>query len=371
MDLPGIGDVVNEDYNNKNGECGMKALIIAAPGDARMIETEKPEVGSTDVLIKVVYSGICGTDLSILSGDMKLVRDGSIKYPVRIGHEWSGIVVETGEGVKGFKQGDRVVSESGVSCGECEFCLDGRYELCENGRSLGTVNCWDGSFAEYILIPERHLYKLPDDISLEEGMLIEPASIALAGLKHSNISPGSTVLIVGTGPIGLAAIPFAKSMGAARVIISGRKEIKLDVAVTMGADVTINATKEDLVGIVMKETGGKGVDVVLETSGNADAINRSVDTVKHGGIVALIGFYEDNVKDFDIDKLVTKRVCFQGILGEFGLPQEVINIMVKEKISLIPLITHRFKFEKAIDAMRTANEKNDTKIKMLVEIGQI
>jgi 2-desacetyl-2-hydroxyethyl bacteriochlorophyllide A dehydrogenase len=347
----------------------MKAIIIAGPGDARMIEIEKPKVGKTDVLAKVVYSGICGTDLSILSGDMKLIREGFIKYPVRIGHEWSGIVAEVGKEVKRFKPGERVVSDNGVSCGECKHCREGDYGLCENIKSVGTVNCWDGSFAEYMLMPERHLYKLPDNISLEEAAMIEPTTIALAGLKSSNIKAYSKVLIIGTGPIGLAAIPFAKSMGAEKIFVSGRKPYKLNVAKTMGADRTINVTTEDLTGIVMKETGGKGVDIVIDTSGNPDAFNQCIDVVAQGGVIILIGFYENNLKDFDIDKLVTKSIRLQGILGEFGLPQQVIDIMEKEKISLKPLITHRFRFDEAIEAMKTANEKNDTKIKMLVEIG--
>jgi len=349
----------------------MKALILAAPGDARMIEVEKPIAGKTDVLIKVAYSGICGTDLSILSGDMKLVRDGSIKYPVRIGHEWSGTVEETGSEVRKFAKGDRVVSDSGVSCGECKHCIEGNYNLCLNGRSIGTINCWDGSFAEYILIPERHLYKLPDSISLEEGMLIEPASIALIGLKKSNIRPGCSVLIIGTGPIGLAAIPMAKAMGAAVVMVSGRKEFKLQVGKAMGANAVINATKEDLVELVMKETGGMGVDVVIETSGNATAISGCLEAVRTGGIIALIGFYENNVKDFDIGKIVTKNITIKGIIGEFGAPQGVIELIKKDHISMKSLITHRFMFSEAIDAMKTAGEKNDTKIKMLVKIAEI
>lgn len=349
----------------------MKAIVIAAPGDARMIETEKPKLGPADVLVKVLYSGVCGTDLSILSGDMSLVRDGLIKYPVRIGHEWSGIVEEVGPEVKGFKPGDRVVSDSGVACGECIHCLNKDYGHCENIKSLGTVNCWNGSFAEYILMPERHLFRLPDEVSLEEAALIEPASIALAGLKHSNINKSSKVLIIGTGPIGLAAIPLAKAMGAAKVMISGRKPYKLDVAKTMGADVVINATKEDLNGIVMKETGGKGVDVIIETSGAISTINQSVDIIAQGGSVALIGFYEVRLNDVNIDKFVMKCVKMVGILGEIGLPQEVIDWMKKAKISFKPLITHRFKFDEVIEAMKTAGEKNDTKIKMLVEMAQL
>jgi threonine dehydrogenase-like Zn-dependent dehydrogenase len=159
-------------------------------------------------------------------------------------------------------------------------------------------------------------------------------------------------------------------MGAAKVIVSGRKPFKLEIAKTIGADIVVDATKEDLVESVMRETEGKGVSVVLETSGNSDVINQCAFVVKQFAYIILLGFYEENVKDFDIDKLVTKQAHIQGILGEYGLPQQVMDIMVKSKISLKPLITHRFLFDEAIEAMKTANEKNDTKIKMLVKVSE-
>ena len=182
------------------------------------------------------------------------------------------------------------MSESGVACGECEYCLEGDYGYCEHGRSVGTIDCWDGSFAEYMLMPERHLFKLPDEISLDEAALIEPASIALAGLIQSNVEFGSTVLIIGTGPVGLSAVPMAKAMGVKKLIISGRKPYKLDIAKKVGADTAVNVTCEDLKEIVMKETGGKGVDIVIETSGNIGTLNQCVQLVRKKGMIALIGF---------------------------------------------------------------------------------
>ena len=347
----------------------MKALIVAAPGDIRMIETEKPNVGAKDVLAKVMYAGICGTDLAILSGDMSFVRDGLIKYPIRIGHEWSGIVEEVGEEVIGFKPGDRVVSDSGVTCGKCEHCLSSNFKLCENIRSVGTINCWDGSFSEYMIMPYWHMHKLPNNISMEEAALIEPTSIALSGVKQSNISSESRVLVVGTGPIGIAAVSLAKNAGAAKVLLSGRKKFKLDVGKTVGADAVVNVTKEDLRDFIMKNTEDKGVDVIIETSGNIEILNQCLDVAKPKALIALIGFYEKNLNDFNIDKFVVNRLQMKGILAELGLVQEVIGMMASESLNLKSLITHKLKFNEAIEAMRTANEKNDTKIKMLVEIG--
>ncbi|MHB8277236.1 MAG: zinc-dependent alcohol dehydrogenase [Candidatus Humimicrobiaceae bacterium] len=349
----------------------MKALVITAPGEIQIIETDKPKAGPKDVVVKVVYSGICGTDISILKGELSFIRDGLIKYPVRIGHEWSGIVSEVGDEVKDFKPGDRVVGDAGVSCGKCEHCLNGRYELCEYVKSVGTINTWDGSFAEYILMPFWHLHKLPDNISLEEASLIEPCTIALHGLKESNINRTSNVLVVGTGAIGLAAVSMVKIMGAARVLLSGRKPFKLDTGKAMGADDVVNVTNEELKDFIMRHTNGKGINIIIETSGNIETINNCMEIIAPNGIFCLIGFYEAYLNNFNIDKLVVTGIQVKGIAGSVGLIPEIISMMASGKLNVKPMITHRFKFSQAVEAIKTAREKNDAKIKMLIEMAEI
>ncbi|NLZ54768.1 MAG: alcohol dehydrogenase catalytic domain-containing protein [Thermoanaerobacteraceae bacterium] len=270
----------------------MKALIVASRGKLEFIETEVPKVGPNDVLVKVAYCGICATDLAILSGETSFVRDGLIKYPVRIGHEWSGVVADVGENVKDIKVGDRVVTDTAVSCGECVCCLKGDYQSCENIKSVGTVNCWDGAFAEYMLMPRRHVFKLPDSLGLMEAALVEPAGIALSGVDKCDLSLDKDVLIIGTGDIGLAAVAIAKSKGARKVFLSGRKAFKLEKGQQMGADAVVNVTNEDLKDFIMKNTEGKGVDVIIETSGNIKVINQCMELVKNSATIVLIGFYE-------------------------------------------------------------------------------
>ncbi|MDO8686527.1 MAG: alcohol dehydrogenase catalytic domain-containing protein [Clostridiales bacterium] len=345
----------------------MKAMVISAPKDVRYIEVERPKTGPGDVLVRVRYCGICGTDLAIFGGNMSFVRDGLIKYPVRIGHEWSGIVEETGSEVVNFKPGDRVIGDNWVSCGQCKYCMQGDFHKCSGIRAVGTVNCWDGAFAEYILIPARHLYKLPDGISLEDGALIEPLSIAYSGVKESGIGTGCSVLVIGTGPIGLAATALARYMGAGKVMLAGRKDVKLDVGKKMGADTVINVTRESLKDFVLKETEGQGVSVILETSGAISIINDCLDYIGKKGIITLIGFYETQLNNFNIDKLVLNRIKMIGVTGEVTL-HEIINVVKTAGISLKPTITHRFAFDEAADAIRTAEGKNDIRIKMLVEV---
>lgn len=346
----------------------MKAITIMEPDNIQFTDVERPKVGPKDVLTKVKYCGICGTDMAILGGTTSLIRDGLIKYPVRIGHEWSGIVEEVGEEVTGFKPGDRVVGDDSVACGNCRPCMEGRYGLCENSRAVGTVNCWDGAFAEYMVMPYRQMYKLPDNIPLDEAALIEPAGIALNGLKQSNIDVGSKVLIIGTGPIGLAAAGLAKNMGAAKILVSGRKEAKLDVGKFMGADVTINVTGENLVDVIKKETDGKGVDAVIETSGNISVVNQALEIVKPGGVIALIGFYEADLNGFNIDKVTLNCITMKGIAGTPNVFPAVIDLLGTKRLSLKPLITDIYPFNKMMEAVRAVKEKNDTRIKVLVEI---
>jgi 2-desacetyl-2-hydroxyethyl bacteriochlorophyllide A dehydrogenase len=348
----------------------MKAIIIHSPGNIGMIEVEKPKAGPLDILIKVAYSGICGTDLAILDGDMSFVRDGLIRYPVRIGHEWSGIVEEVGTMVTDIRRGDRVVADNVVTCGVCEQCAAGKPDLCRSARAVGTVNCWDGSFAEYMLMPERHVYKLPDDISLEEAALIEPSTIALCGLKHCGLKADSSVLIIGTGPIGLAAAAIAKNMGVSNVMLAGRKQIKLDIGKKMGADTTVDVTVNDLKTFVLKNTDGFGADAVVETSGSIGTVNNCLGAIRPGGTFALIGFYETTLDDFPIDYFVLNRIHMIGIAGEMGLIPEVIDMMSSKGLDLMPMITHRYNFDEAADAIKTAKEKNNVKIKMMVKVAR-
>jgi L-iditol 2-dehydrogenase len=347
----------------------MKALIVAAPGQLQLIDADRPKAGPGDVLSRVVYSGICGTDLDILKGDISFVRDGWIKYPVRIGHEWSGIVEEVGENVKDFKPGDRVVSDSGVTCGVCPNCASGRYKQCEFSRSLGTVNAWDGSFAEYVLFPERHMHKLPDHVALEEAALVEPSTIALNGVKRSGVTAGSKVMIIGTGAIGLAAVTFAKLAGASVVLLSGRKDFKLDVGMKMGADAVVNVTKDNLREFVMQHTNGKGVDIIIETSGSIDTISTCLELLAPFGILSLISFYNTDLNGINIDKFVVSGFELRGVPGTGWMTQDVVDMLGAGKLDLKPLITHRCAFDDVIGTFRTFRQDNDRKIKTLVKIS--
>ena len=221
----------------------MKAARIYGANDIRVVEIETPTPKDHDVLCKVARAGMCGTDYAIYSGEFSFVKQGLVPMPMTPGHEWSGTVVATGENVSLFNEGDRVVGDTCVSCGHCYECLIGQYGKCEKMRCVGTINPWDGAYAEYILMPERHLMKLHDSISFENGACVEPAATALYSVEIADVKIGDTVLVLGSGPIGIAAAKLAKLMGASIVAIVGRKEFKLQKSLELGIDAVINTSE--------------------------------------------------------------------------------------------------------------------------------
>ena len=348
----------------------MRAYQIAGPGIVEEIQVPIPEIGEDECLVRVLYSGICATDYEILGGEMSLVKEGLIRYPVRFGHEWVGVVEKIGSKVDRFRVGDRVLSDSGVTCGKCQACAEGRWADCPDIKSVGTVHCWDGSFAQYMHFPQRHLFKLPEELDLMECALIEPSSIALAGLEKAGEIAGKTIVIVGTGAIGMTAVAMAACFGPEKIILAGRTDAKLEIGKTLGADVIINARKEDLTARVMEETNGRGADFVLETSGNGEAVNECVNLARYGGRVAYIGFYERKDKAFPIETVVSRELTVCGVMGHFGAPGEVIRLLQEKKPRLLPVISHVISFDDVPEAMMHP-EKLGPRIKIMVKVSDL
>ncbi len=351
---------------SKDKEITMKAISITAPKTIEVKDVPIPELEDDEILIKVAYTGICGTDIGIYGGGLSFVKSGLIKYPVRIGHEFSGVVEKVGKNVTKFKKGDRVITDNGVSCRHCKPCLEGRNIDCENMRSVGTVNCWEGAFAEYVKFPEIHVYHLPDSIDLDEAAVIEPVTISLVSLdKIDGRNPGKTILVIGTGPIGLATANLAINYGAKKVYIAGRKENKLAIAREYGAE-AINVTETDLVEYFKAK--GEKVDAVIETSGAIGCIEQAIKCTKKHGTVALAGFYERTLDEFPIDDFVFSEVNLVGVAGRW-VAQDIIDLIVAGKLNLKPLITHRFSFDEAPAAIAEGDTpKYKDKIRMLVEV---
>ncbi|MGI6668874.1 MAG: zinc-dependent alcohol dehydrogenase [Acetivibrionales bacterium] len=346
----------------------MKALVAYAPGELRIIETDIPKPGPGEVLARVAYSGICATDVSIMKGELHLGEGLEPIYPVRLGHEWSGVVEETGPNTKYIKKGDRIISETAISCGVCEYCLSGEYQRCGESRAIGTIgDCWPGSLAEYMLLTERLVHKLPDNVDLEEAALVEPSSIGLCGLLRAAVGPGKNLLVIGTGPIGLGGMAAAKGMGVGRTLLAGRKDKKLEIGRRMGADVVINMTRENLRDIVMRETDGRGMDIIMDTTGAGELVNEELDLLSASGILVLPGFYEGQIPSFDLNRLIAKNCTLIGAATTANVARKVLDLVSNRHIDLKPMITDRFSFEDVIEAFNAVTERNDSRVKVMVK----
>lgn len=267
----------------------MKAIVKEKKGEGflKLCDREIPKINSDEVLIKVSYAGICGTDIHI--------KHDQFPYwpPVIMGHEFSGTVVEVGNGVTDYTVGDRVVGEPhNLACGKCHLCRNGKIQLCENKRSIG----WgiDGAFAEYVKMPEKLLHKVPEGVSLETAAMAEPCAIvAHQVLERADIKPGDYVVIMGMGPIAIIAAQMARVAGAGRIIMCGCTsdiEVRLKIAEKTGClDKFINVQAEDCVEMIMAETNGKGADLVIEASGAASAIRSAIFALKKTGTLCGIG----------------------------------------------------------------------------------
>lgn len=346
----------------------MKAQIITEPFHMQYSEVEKPRATGDMVLVKVRRAGICATDLAIYTGDCSFVRDGSIRYPIRFGHEWSGVVEAVGENVTKFRLGDRVVSDSGVRCNKCDACLRGDFMDCRNIRSVGTINTWDGCFAEYMLMPEYHLYRLSDNVSLDEGALIEPATISYDAFTNVKISKDSVVAVFGTGAIGMGCAWLARYLGAAKVIMVGRQDAKLEVAQQIGATDVVNNTKVDAVNAIQSLTGGIGADVTIETSGAESALIEAIRSTVRYGRLSILSFYDRPVDHIPVDTVVINCLSIRGAAGHFGYPEKINRIMSEYGTKLTPIISGRFDLENCTDYFDNKQTKYKNYIKAMVEL---
>ena len=259
----------------------MKAGVVHAREDIRFEDIEKPVPKAGQVLIKVKYTGICGSDVPRVNGD------ACHFYPNVLGHEFSGVIEEVGEGVTSLKTGDRVAGVPLVPCLECEDRQKGNYSLCKHYSFIGSREF--GSFAEYVVVPEKNAVKFEDEVSFEQGAFFEPATVALHGLKRVPYQGGKTVAILGGGTIGLFTMQWAKIFGAKKVVVFDINDARLDLAKKLGADEGINTLADDFMQVAMDMTEGRGFDYIYETAGNTITMKMAFELAANKANVCFIG----------------------------------------------------------------------------------
>lgn len=344
----------------------MRALVVETAGNWSIETIETPEIDEVDnVLVEVRTVSICGTDPKIFHGD---VEGWPPSFPFVPGHEWSGRVVEVGDGVERLEPGDRVFAESHHGCGHCERCRQGKYNLCENygdfeagHRQIGHTS--SGAYAEYAAVPADTLYKLDEELSWREGALLDVNAIALYLAERGRIALGDTVAVIGTGTVGLLALQNAKAMGASEVIGVGSPE-RNELAAELGADHTISYRDEDVVEQVMALTDGRGVDVTLEAAGTGQSFRQSVALTRKGGTVSMDGIPKENLQEIPMADLVTEEIEFRGCRAHANRAEASARLVKNGQVDVDALFTHEFEFEEFDRAYETFTERMDNAIKV-------
>ncbi|MCB6185388.1 L-threonine 3-dehydrogenase [Leeia sp. TBRC 13508] len=336
----------------------MKALVKTenAPG-LTLTRVKRPEVGHNDVLIKIKKTAICGTDIHIWNWDEWAQK--TIPWPIQVGHEYVGEIVEIGQEVRGFQIGDRVSGEGHITCGFCRNCRAGRRHLCRNTVGVGVNR--EGAFAEYLVIPAFNAFKIPDDISDDLAAIFDPFGNATHTALSFNLV-GEDVLITGAGPIGIMAAAIAKHVGARNVVITDVNEYRLSLAVKMGVTKAVNIAKESLPEVMSSLGMTEGFDVGLEMSGVPQAFSSMLDAMNHGGKIAMLGIQPANCQ-IDWTQVIFKGLEIKGIYGRemFETWYKMVS-MLQSGLDLSPMITHHFPVESYAEGFEIMRSGNSGKV---------
>jgi len=332
----------------------VKAVRVFAGGDIRLVEVAMPVPVRGEVRIRVEAVGICGTDTEIVGGNMAYYTAGLARYPVTIGHEWTGIIDAVGEGVQGLLQGQRVVGEVSIGCMTCPTCQSGAYHRCSKRTETGVMNR-DGGMAEYLVLPAWAVHPVPPAVDVRAAALIEPTAIACNAVRLGGVAPGRRVLIVGDGPIGLLILQVAKALGGEGIVLCGADTRRLELARSLGA-ASIDARENGFPEQIFAALEGERPEIVLEASGSIGGVETAIALSAPGATIVLqglLGRMPD--RGIDLDRIVVNDLCLRGALGSPGIWPQVVDLVASGRVDPALLVTHDFPmqdFANAFDLVR-------------------
>ena len=340
----------------------MKVAVWDAVNHVTIEERPKPVADEHHVVVRVKAVGLCATDIHMIKGNVALASP-----PAVLGHEIAGEIDEVGPGVQGWKKGDRVAIDTIISCGRCVACKSGRKELCSERNEIG-YNPYDGGYAEYVRVPSQCLVHLPDNVPYRDAAIMESVACPFGAVLRIGVKVGSTVLVQGGGPAGIAFIQAAKLSGARLVIASVRGKERIAYAEHFGADVVIDAANEDVEKRVMELTDGMGCDYVMEATGSVSGIELCFDVCKNGGDVLYYGIPSVDAKiEFPFMKMMIKQLRLHGILEYCAGWDVLASLVAAGKVNLHDMVTHTFKLEEFSKALDLYNSGDRSFIKMVFE----
>ncbi len=314
----------------------MKALLLTEYKKIALTDMPEPVPGPDDLLVRVAACGICGSDVHGFDGST-----GRRIPPLVMGHEAAGVVVAAGRNAERFHEGDRVTFDSTISCGRCFFCQRGQINLCDRREVLG-VSCGEyrrhGAFADYVTVPERICYALPDALPFEEAAMTEAVSVAVHAVALTPIVLADTAVVVGAGMIGLLVIQALKLSGCGRVIAVDLAESKLALAKELGADVGLNPASCDAAQAVRDLTGGRGADLALEVVGATSPLKAAIAAVRKGGVVTMVGNVSPTV-EIPLQSVVSRQIRLMGSCASSGEYPACLDLMARGAMRVQPLIS--------------------------------
>ncbi|RUS46889.1 2,3-butanediol dehydrogenase [Cohnella sp. AR92] len=345
----------------------MKAAVYHAVKDVRLEEVPIPEIKPGKIKVKVKYAGICGSDLHAYHHGIG-VQTGTphpisgMQAPLTLGHEFAGVIEEVGEGVAGYQAGDRVAIEPIIYCGECESCRSGRYNQCARMGFVGLND--NGGFAEYVLVEPYMVHKLPDNVSFEEGALVEPTAVAMHAVRQSKLKVGDSAAVYGVGPIGLLTILGAKSAGASKIYAVDVSDERLALAEKLGA-IPINSLKQNATEIIL---AGGGVHVAYEAAGVQPTFSSALSSVKRGGEVMVIAAFAQPAQ-INMLELMGKEANVTSILAYRHIFPEIIALIADGKLEVAKVITKKIQLDQIIEDGLELLVKDKSQAKILVQIN--
>jgi alcohol dehydrogenase len=346
----------------------VRAVIYEGPGSVRVGDAPMPTLqDKMDAIVKITHSSICGSDMNILSGKISHDKGGIM------GHEGAGVVYEVGPDVTMFKPGDRVVLPFSIQCGECETCRSGYVVSCERGGQLGHGKEWGGyggTQAEYLRIPWAHanLQHIPDSLTTEQALFVgDILSTGYHASLNGSIQPGDTVAVFGAGPVGLCAVMTSRLFGPSKVITVDMLDYRLEAAIRLGADVVVNASKQDAVEAVKAATEGKGVNVAIEAVGSPATFDGCFESLRPRGTISIVGVFPFEKVGVSMRRLLRQGMTIRGGRANLVFMGRLLRLIEAGVLDPLPLITHRMKLEDALEAYRIFGTQSDNVLKIILE----
>jgi 2-desacetyl-2-hydroxyethyl bacteriochlorophyllide A dehydrogenase len=332
--------------------------VLQTPGLAQLVERDVPEPGATQVVIAIKACSICGSDLHIYKG-----KHPSAPLPVSLGHELAGDVIRIGSKVNSVRTGDRVTVEPVIACGACPPCQKGEYGYCDNLSYHYRQG--QGAMADYFVVDQRYVYKLPVGMSYEAGALIEPLAVAVHAIKRAKIGVGDKVAIIGVGPIGILVSAACKAAGAREIIVADLANVRLEMAAAMGATRTVNSSQESVVDVVRELTGGRGIGRSFECVGSEKTFEQSMRCLCKGGIATIVGIFEQPTIQIPVTLFVSQEITVQGAQGycwDFETALALSSV-----IDLGRLVSHVFPLDEVDKALKVALNREEKPVKVVLK----